>query len=87
MTESDVVELRDMATIVRDRVQYMIRKDMTLEQVKAAAPTADYDPVYGSRSAVADGPFHRDCLRGSEETWNGSEPAAKSGLNFIDGGR
>jgi len=34
-------------TIVRDRVQDMIRKGMTLEQVKAARPTRDYDPRYG----------------------------------------
>ncbi|MBI2149449.1 MAG: MBL fold metallo-hydrolase [Acidobacteria bacterium] len=46
--EADVVEYRDMATIVRDRVQDMIRKGMTLEQVKAAKPTRDYDPLYGS---------------------------------------
>jgi hypothetical protein len=26
----------------------MIRKGMTLEQVKAAKPTRDYDPLYGA---------------------------------------
>jgi len=26
----------------------MVQKDMTLEQVKAARPTLDYDPRYGS---------------------------------------
>lgn len=46
--EADVVEYRDMATIIRDRIQDMIRKGMTLEQVKAARPTRDYDPLYGS---------------------------------------
>jgi hypothetical protein len=39
-----------MATIVRDRVQNMIKKGMTLEQVKAAKPTQDYDPEYGTTS-------------------------------------
>ena len=34
--EADVVEYRDMVTIVRDRVQDLIKKGMTLEQVKAA---------------------------------------------------
>jgi glyoxylase-like metal-dependent hydrolase (beta-lactamase superfamily II) len=48
--EHDVLEYRDMVTIVRDRVQYMIKKGMTLEQVKAAKPTLDYDPRYGSSS-------------------------------------
>ncbi len=46
----DVINYREMATIVRDRVQDMVKKGMTLEQVKAARPTRDYDPVYGSTS-------------------------------------
>jgi glyoxylase-like metal-dependent hydrolase (beta-lactamase superfamily II) len=46
--QADVVEYRDMATVIRDRVQDMIKKGMTLEQVKAAKPTRDYDPEYGS---------------------------------------
>ncbi|MET0213556.1 MAG: hypothetical protein ABW292_11160, partial [Vicinamibacterales bacterium] len=37
-----------MVTIVRDRLQDMIARGMTLEQIKAARPTRDYDPVYGS---------------------------------------
>jgi cyclase len=48
--EADVVEYRDMVTIIRDRIQAMIRKGMTLEQVKAARPTIEYDPRYGSES-------------------------------------
>lgn len=35
-------------TIIRDRVQDMIGKGMTLDQVRAAKPTADYDPRYGA---------------------------------------
>jgi len=46
--QADVVEYRDMATIIRDRVQDLIKKGMTLEQVKAAKPTSDYDPIYGT---------------------------------------
>jgi len=45
--EADVVEYRDMVTIVRDRIQDMIHKGQTLAQVKAARPTRDYDPQYG----------------------------------------
>lgn len=45
--EADVVEYRDMLTIVRDRIQDLVKKGMTLEQVKAARPTQDYDPLYG----------------------------------------
>lgn len=44
--EADVVEFRDMTVIVRDRVQDMIRRKMTLEQVLSAAPSRDYDPEY-----------------------------------------
>jgi cyclase len=42
----DVLNYREMATIVRDRVQDMKKKGMTLEQVKTARPTRDYDPLY-----------------------------------------
>ena len=48
---ADVAYYRDMVTIIRDRVADMIKKGMTLEQVKAASPTADYDPRYGATSA------------------------------------
>jgi glyoxylase-like metal-dependent hydrolase (beta-lactamase superfamily II) len=47
----DVADLdiyQQMVTIVRDRLQDMIKRGMTLEQVKAAKPTRDYDPIYGS---------------------------------------
>jgi cyclase len=46
--EADVVEYRDMATIIRDRFQDAIKKGMSLDQVKAAKLTRDYDPLYGS---------------------------------------
>ena len=36
-----------MVTIIRDRIQDMIKKGMTLAQVKAARPTRDYDVLYG----------------------------------------
>jgi hypothetical protein len=39
-----------MVTIIRDRIQDLIRKGMTLEQVKAARPTRDYDPQYGANA-------------------------------------
>ena len=49
--EADVVEYRDMVVIIRDRVQDLIKKKMTLEQVKAAKPSRDYDTEYGSAGA------------------------------------
>jgi glyoxylase-like metal-dependent hydrolase (beta-lactamase superfamily II) len=46
--EADVVEYRDMVTIIRDRVQEMAKKGMSLQQVKAARPSLEYDGIYGS---------------------------------------
>jgi len=48
--EQDVIEYRDMVTIIRDRIQYMIGKGRTLDQIKAAKPTLDFDPRYGATS-------------------------------------
>ena len=44
--ESDVDDYRNWMTVVRDRVQQMIEKGMTLQQVKAARPTLDFDGVF-----------------------------------------
>ncbi len=44
----DLVDYREMLTVVRDRVQDMIKKGQTLAQVKAAKPTLDYDAEYGA---------------------------------------
>jgi len=49
---SDVGYYRDMLTIIRDRIQDMVKKGMTSEQVKAARPTRDYDPRYGATSGA-----------------------------------
>jgi cyclase len=44
----DVVEYRDMVTIIRDRVRDLIKVGRTLEQVKAADPARGYKARYGS---------------------------------------
>ena len=46
--EAEVVEYRDMVTIIRDRVADLVKKGLTLEQVKAAKPSRDYDGDYGA---------------------------------------
>ena len=51
--EFEVVEYRDMVTIVRDRVQAMVKKGMALQQVQAANPAFEYVPRYGAASATA----------------------------------
>lgn len=54
--QSDVVYYQEMVIIIRDRIQNMISKGMTLDQIKAAKPTFDYDPRYGSTT----GPWTTD---------------------------
>jgi len=46
--EADVLEYRDMVTIVRDRIKDLVQRGSTLAQVKAARPTLDYDRQYGA---------------------------------------
>jgi len=54
--EFEVSEYRDMLAIIRDRVQAMIDKGATLDQVKAAQLTYDYDDRFGATS----GPWTTD---------------------------
>ena len=49
---SDVAYYRDMVTTIRDRILGMVEKGATLEQVKAAKPTLDYDTRFGSTSGA-----------------------------------
>ena len=44
----DVVEYRDMVTIIRDRIRDLKKQGLTLEQVRAAAPARGYTRRYGS---------------------------------------
>ena len=46
--EADVVEYRDMITIIRDRVQRRIDAGRTLDEILADGVTADYDGVHGA---------------------------------------
>ncbi len=52
----DVLEYRDMVVIVRDRIQDLIKKNKTLEEIKATRPTEDYDARYGATT----GPWTTD---------------------------
>ena len=49
---ADVVYYRNMVAIIRDRIQDMIKRGMTLDQVKAARPTRDYDARYGKQTGA-----------------------------------
>ncbi len=54
--QADVVEYRDMVTVIRDVVADMIQRGMTLDQIKAADPTSGYRKRYGADS----GPWTTD---------------------------
>ena len=45
---ADVASYRNMLTMIRDRVQDLKGKGMTLAQVQAARPTMDFDGRYGA---------------------------------------
>ena len=53
---SDLVEYRTMVVIIRDRIQEMAERNMTLSQVKAANPAQGYTARYGRD----DGPWTTD---------------------------
>jgi glyoxylase-like metal-dependent hydrolase (beta-lactamase superfamily II) len=55
--ETDVINYRDMATIIRDRVQELIDAGKTLREVLAAKPSSDYDALY----------------RNNEDSWTGDQ--------------
>jgi cyclase len=67
--EADLVEYRDMVTIIRDRIQDMVKRGLTLAQVKAANPTMEYDGLYGSAPSWTKDQF-------VEAVYNNLRPAA-----------
>jgi cyclase len=54
LNEADVVEYRDMMTIIRDRVKSYVEKGQTLEQIRKVGPTAEYDPLYSAPGWTGD---------------------------------
>jgi glyoxylase-like metal-dependent hydrolase (beta-lactamase superfamily II) len=47
----DVLDYREMVIVIGDRLKSMIANGMSLEQVKAAEPALDYEPVYGTSTS------------------------------------
>ena len=46
--ESDVVEYRDMVTIIRDRVRVMVEDGMSLAEIQGSNVSLEYDGLYGA---------------------------------------
>ncbi|HTA40923.1 MAG TPA: hypothetical protein VK789_00670 [Bryobacteraceae bacterium] len=69
--EYDVGEYRQMISIIRDRIQAAIDSGATLDQVKAARLTADYDTRFGANA----GPWTTDMF--VDAVYASLKPAAK----------
>jgi len=76
MTKADLKAWRDMLVTVRDRLNKMVAQKKTLEQIKAAKPTAEFDARWGQ------GMINGDTLMDSAYETRpgpGSKPAAAKG--------
>ena len=73
--EADIVEYRDMATILRDRFVDLIKKGKTLQQLKDMKVLADYEARYGATA----GPWTTDQFMDAMYTdlSKGLKPAAR----------
>jgi glyoxylase-like metal-dependent hydrolase (beta-lactamase superfamily II) len=69
---AELVEYRDMVTTIKDVIEALVKKGMTLEQVKAANPTAGYRARWGKES----GPWTTDMF--VEAIYNGLKNPGKS---------
>jgi len=49
---ADVASYRNMLVMIRDRMRDLKKKGMTLDQVRAARPTLDFDGRYGSTTGT-----------------------------------
>jgi glyoxylase-like metal-dependent hydrolase (beta-lactamase superfamily II) len=67
---ADLAYYRDMVTIIRDRVQWMMKKDMTLAQIKAAKPTEDWDGRFGKNPNWTPDMFVEAIYKGLSGTGN-----------------
>jgi cyclase len=69
---AELVEYRDMVTTIKDNIEALMKKGMTLEQVKAANPAAGYRARWGKES----GPWTTDMF--VEAIYNGLKNPGKS---------
>ncbi len=51
---NDLTNYRDMLSIIRDRIQDLVANGATLDQVRQARPTFDYDGGYGADDRSVD---------------------------------
>ena len=61
---ADVTYYRDMTTIIRDRVEDLIKKGRTLDEIKLAKPTEDWDARFGTNPSWTPGMFVEAVYKG-----------------------
>jgi cyclase len=59
-TRQDLIDLRDAVIAIRDRIRNMVAKGMSLEQVKAARPTRDWDARFAMENVGHNDVFSTD---------------------------
>jgi glyoxylase-like metal-dependent hydrolase (beta-lactamase superfamily II) len=79
--EADVLEYRDMVTIIKDRIDDMAKRGMTLAQVKAAKPTLDYDRHYGASTGAWTTDMFVDAVYRDVSQAAAAKPAAAGSKN------
>lgn len=52
LEQADLLEYRDMVTVVRDVIQDMVKRGMSLDQVRRADPTKGYNTRYGATTGA-----------------------------------
>jgi glyoxylase-like metal-dependent hydrolase (beta-lactamase superfamily II) len=77
--ESDVDDYRNWTTIIRDRVQAMIDKGMTLDQVKASRVTLDFDGLFGADKAWTPPMFVEAVYKDLSKAKSAVKSAARAG--------
>jgi cyclase len=75
--EADLLEYRDMVTIIRDRVQDAVKRGMTLDQIKSAKFTLDYDARWGATSGAWTTDMFLDAMY--KDLSKANEPAKPAG--------
>ena len=73
--EADVVEYRNMLVIIQERIEEMVKKGMTLAEVKAARPSLDYDFRYGTSPAWTTDMFVEAVYQEVEKTVASTAPS------------
>jgi cyclase len=74
---ADLTYYRDMCTIIRDRIQDMIKSGMNLDQIQTAKPTADWDPRFGQNPSWTPAQFVDAIYKGLTRPISAKKPGER----------